>query len=176
MLHMLRAFRCLPVYGGLWLVLALGGVGCADTAAIEDLRAGGRTFHDYLYTGYRDLALYEARDMYDRADGEYFALKAREAFGGGYVEPTLLAERRLSAPARQDLESARADLMQLLQGMMGMPEAWEGLARAQTSFDCWVEEQEEGHQPAHIDSCRHAFETAMAGLGRLRTSAEPAPR
>lgn len=162
---MRRSFKDLPVF--LWLALAVLGAGCAQTAAIEDVRAGGRTFHDYLYTGYRDLAMYEARSMYDRADGEYFALKAREAFGGGYVEPTLLAERRLSPDARRDLGRARFDLMHGLHGLMGTPEAWESLARAQTTFDCWVEEQEEGRQPVHIESCRRAFEAAMAGLERF---------
>ena len=30
-------------------------------------------------------------------------------------------------------------------------------ARAQLSFDCWMQEQEEGHQPNNIADCRNAF-------------------
>ncbi len=149
-----------------WLGLVTGLGACANIAAIEDVRAGGKTFHDYLYAGYRDLALYEARAMYDITDSEYFALKARAAFGGGYVEPTLLNERSLAPFARADLDRARFDLMHALQGRMGTPEFWKDLARAQVSFDCWVEEQEEVRQPESIAACRRDFEETLKRLNR----------
>ena len=104
--------------------------------------------------------------MYDITDSEYFALKARAAFGGGYVEPTLLNERSLSSSARADLDRARFDLMHALQGRMEMPESWKDLARAQVSFDCWVEEQEEGRQTESIAACRRDFEETLKRLNR----------
>ncbi|MGY9063554.1 MAG: OmpA family protein, partial [Rhodospirillales bacterium] len=38
-------------------------------------------------------------------------------------------------------------------------------ARAQAMFDCWMQEQEEAHQPAEIAACRAEFEKAYALLG-----------
>ncbi|MCB9979285.1 MAG: hypothetical protein H6862_06765 [Rhodospirillales bacterium] len=141
-----------------------GLAGCTNLSTIETVRAAGKTFHDELYANYRELALYEGRQAYDFADSEYFAAKARMAFGGGYVEPTLLNERDLPDFSRPTLEKARFDLMRELQGRMGDPESWKNLASAQVSFDCWVEEQEENRQPDRISFCRNRFETAMAVL------------
>src|SRR3546814_7413405 len=45
-------------------------------------------------------------------------------------------------------------------------------AHAQGSFDCWVEQQEENHQPDDIAACRGEFLEAMA---ELEKQPEPAP-
>ena len=37
-------------------------------------------------------------------------------------------------------------------------------ARAQAGFECWLEQQEEGHQAADIAACRKQFETAVAAV------------
>jgi OOP family OmpA-OmpF porin len=37
-------------------------------------------------------------------------------------------------------------------------------ARAQARFDCWVEQQEENHQPDHVAACRDEFLRAMEEL------------
>jgi len=37
------------------------------------------------------------------------------------------------------------------------------------AFDCWMQEQEEGHQPADIADCRAAFDAAMTELDDLAT-------
>ena len=48
------------------------------------------------------------------------------------------------------------------------------LARAQTSFDCWVQEQEENFQPDHIAACRDAFIAAMGDVDKM-IAVKPAP-
>ena len=50
-------------------------------------------------------------------------------------------------------------------------------ARAQTMFDCWMEEQEENHQPKDIAACRKDFEAAMAAVDAAMKPkmAKPAP-
>ena len=45
-------------------------------------------------------------------------------------------------------------------------------ARAQVMFDCWMQEQEENFQPAHIAACRDGFTDAM---GIVEAALKPAP-
>ena len=37
-----------------------------------------------------------------------------------------------------------------------------GVARAQATYDCWIEQATENFQPKHIAACRDAFYAAMA--------------
>ena len=48
-------------------------------------------------------------------------------------------------------------------------------ARAQASFDCWMQEQEENFQPADIKWCKDRFNAAMAQLGTPAPAAAPKP-
>lgn len=165
-------FRCFSVSAVCLFAGILGA--CTNLSGIESVRACCKSFHDDLYSGYKSLALYEGRQMYDFADSEYFAAKAKLAFGGGYVEPTLLNERDFSVPVQQTLEKARAELMRNLHGRMGDPESWHRLATAQVAFDCWVEEQEENRQPDRIAFCRNGFESAIRAMNGEATG-KPAP-
>ncbi len=45
-------------------------------------------------------------------------------------------------------------------------------AKAQGQFDCWIEQQEENHQPAHIAACREGF---YGALGRIEAGVAPEP-
>lgn len=48
-------------------------------------------------------------------------------------------------------------------------------AKAQGQFDCWIEQQEENHQPAHIAACREGFYGALGRIeaGEPELVAEP---
>lgn len=166
--------------GAVALLLA----GCGTPASIDRV-AGMATADDpflqHLHAGYVDLARKEAA-YYDRIDAAAFRDRAEMAAEGVAVEPWDPAGWRIdSAEQTELLVNERANLMAELEAgdRVERPEA---AARAQTSFDCWVEEVEEGpvhpgpiasHQEAEIASCRDAFQVAMEEL--LYVEPEPEP-
>lgn len=127
-------------------------------------------FNAALHRDYTALAGAE-RGRYDWCDTAFFLDKASAAAAGETVLPTEVASRNLAASVVDGATVARADLMAVLEGnaRTSKPTA---AARAQAGFDCWVEELEEGHQPAAIAACRAMFDDAMA---ELKAVPEPAP-
>jgi OOP family OmpA-OmpF porin len=69
------------------------------------------------------------------------------------------------------LESARARLVGLLD-RTARRKAPQKAAYAQGRLDCWLEQQEENHQPTHIADCRAEFEQAIA---ELEAAMQPEP-
>src|SRR5262245_17375727 len=139
--------------------------GCASD--IEKMRTveatGGNAFTQALTEQYRQITIFEADEMYDWPDAGYFARKGLAAAGGEVVLPEELGNWDLPEDHVQELTDARARLMAALDA--GARESNpEVAARAQGRFDCWVEQQEENHQPDHIAACRDEFLAAMAEL------------
>ena len=148
-------------------------VGC--TSDIEQIRnttqGTGSAFTQALTTEYRDFALFEADEMYDWPDASYFARKGLAAANGEVVLPEELDDWDLPADKIDEMSAARSKLIGLLdQG--ARDSAPEVAARAQAKFDCWVEQQEENHQPDHIAACRDDF---FAALAELEQAMMPAP-
>jgi OOP family OmpA-OmpF porin len=145
---------------------------------MDDARAmqpGGADFDGYLAREYRDFFLFEADEMYDWIDADYFAGKALRAQAQDNVQP--------EDPADWDIDEAH--MPELVEGRRGLMDAFtrggkekapEAAAIAQAKYDCWVEQQEEGHQPTHIAACRDDFRAALATLDDAMQVAEPAPQ
>lgn len=161
----------LKVLGALAAVAML--VGCtSDIDQIRNTTGGtGSAFTQALTSEYRDFALFEADEMYDWPDASYFARKGLAASNGEVVLPEELDNWDLPANRLDEMSAARQKLVGLLdQG--GRDRAPEIAARAQAKFDCWVEQQEENHQPDHIAACRDEF---FAALAELEQALAPAP-
>ena len=168
--------------GAMALLLA----GCGTPASIDRV-AGMATADDpflqHLHAGYVDLARKEAA-YYDWVDASTFRDRAETVAQGVAVEPWDPTGWRIDSAETMDLLlSERANLMaELAAGdRVERPEA---AARAQTSFDCWIEEAEEGpvhpgpiasHQETEIASCRDAFYAAMEELLYVEPEPEPVP-
>ena len=145
--------------------LTAGLTGCASN--IEQLRnttpSGGTAFTQALASEYRDFTLFEADEMYDWPDADYFARKGLAAAGGEVVLPEDLANWDLPQSHVGELSDARSRLISVLDG--GARDSNPTVAaRAQAKFDCWVEQQEENHQADHIAACRDEFLAAMEEL------------
>ena len=112
---------------------------------------------------YTELAKFEGNEMADWSDAVHYSRKALAAADGQDVQPEVLGTRRLAPEFRSELEAARSRLLTALNGN-GRTTRPDLAAFAQTRFDCWVEQQEEGHQPDHIAECRDAFFEAMEEL------------
>ena len=174
-------------YGLLGSLLLAGFVlllisGCTGQFPIEDRYETAKTtapdgseFNRHLYVGYLALAAAE-REEFDWSDSSHFAEKALAAAGDQQVSPDAIYDRRLPPEAVSDLTQAR----RLLTGSLekgARDRAPSDAALAQTSFDCWMQEQEEDHQPGDIGACQVGFYTALAAVQRkigLPVTAAPA--
>jgi OOP family OmpA-OmpF porin len=141
----------------------LAGCAYSGVKELSRLNTSGDDFSAFLATEYKHYAMFEANEMADWKDAEYFAQKGLAAANGQNVMPSELAERQIPEFAIEDLASAREKLMSALQ-TLDTPDNYANLAKAQTSFDCWMEQQEENIQPNHIADCRVQFQKAMEDL------------
>lgn len=124
----------------------------------------GDDFNRYLHSGYLKLAEAE-RAEYDWLDSASFADKSLAAAEGQEVGPDALYDRSVPASKRDELVQARKKLTTAISAG-GRTRAPEDSALAQTSFDCWIQEQEENHQSRDIDACRSDFYAALGAVDR----------
>ncbi len=82
--------------------------------------------------------------------------------------PDRVEFRDLGAGDVDELAAARARLMAAL-AQTGRKKAPVQAARAQTSFDCWLEMVEDEDPPEQIETCKGAFEEAMADVEQALT-------
>ena len=168
----MRRFR---IFGALLVFSVLSAcTGFGVGYDIENMRAAeakGDAFTRKLTEEYRQITLFEADEMYDWGDAGYFARKGLRAADGEVVYPEPIDARNLPADHVGELTSARADLVGLLDA--NARTRFPDLAgHAQGGFDCWIEQQEENHQPDHIAACRKQFYDTIEAL---KVAMAPAP-
>ena len=155
------------------LVAMLGACGGVELEGVSGLDPQGSEFNQQLYAGYIELSANELGEN-DYRDSDYFASKAAVAARGDDVRPTALEERMIPADKIEELAKARNRLMAMLLGS-GKGKAPISAAHAQLSFDCWAQEQEEGHQPDDIAECRNAFYGSVVAAEVAMRPAPPPP-
>ena len=144
-----------------------------ELGEVQNVEPQGSAFAQQLYAGYVKLSSDELGE-FDYRDSDGFAMKATAAAKGDEVMPSALDARRLSAESGEELSRARDRLVAMLDG--GRAKVPEMAAHAQVMFDCWMQEQEEGHQPDDISGCRNAFYNAVIGAEvALRPPPPPPP-
>lgn len=143
-----------------------------DVDQARSIPVQGGAFNQALHAEYITLAADERAEA-DWRDTAYFLDKARAAAGGEMVAPTALDERDLDARFLGDGQVMRTALMSSLPaGRTALPKA---AAQAQAGFDCWMQEAEEGHQPADIAACKEGYALAMAAMKQVMVKPAPAP-
>ena len=153
--HVRRCVRFAPA-------LALLAAACAsypDIAEIDELKnrdEGKPFFGELLALQYEQLAITEADYRGNSAAARFYADKGNLAAQGQTVDP----EGPTSAPGVQD---AHLQLISFLDEEMALI-APAMLARAQTSYDCWVEESRQGDSETNLAECRDSFSQAAAAL------------
>lgn len=140
---------------------------CANPYKIEDAKAvapQGPGFSDSLAKNYSDFTRFEADEMYDWPDADHFAEKTLVAANGQQVAPEDPNDWDIDNPEwMADLQAARTALLAAYAD--GAREKHPVIAAsAQSNYDCWVEQSEEGWQLDHIAECREGFMTAMDRL------------
>lgn len=156
--------------------LALGA--CTSAREVNEaasLKPTGAGLGQSLHKEYVALAQSELSQG-DQRSAKHYALKAQDAAAGKAVAPDAVASRRIGAPEDKTLTDARGRLVSALGGAEAAKKP-ETAAKAQSMFDCWMEQQEEGWQYDHIAACRKGFDTAMAALAPEKTAAAaPGPQ
>ncbi|WP_025900005.1 OmpA family protein [Sneathiella glossodoripedis] len=158
------------VFGAASVTLAACG---GKLGEAEMMTASGSAFSQALYNDYITLSRGEYGEG-DYTDADRFAVKAMSAARGNDVAPYNPGEWKIPEDRVPVLTGAYNRLVAALNGT-AKDKATVQLARAQTSFDCWVQEQEENFQPDHIAACRDAFVAAMADVDKMTMVAKPAP-
>lgn len=134
----------------------------------EMMGPSGTEFQKGLYEGYLALSRSEFSEG-DYKDSDVFASRAMAVADGEFVGPELIGSRNLPADKVDVMTAARERLMAAM-GAGGAAKAPGHAARAQTMFDCWMQEQEENFQPPDIERCRADFFDA---LGKLEAAVAP---
>ena len=146
-----------------------------DVEAIQDQTISEQqtypatTFNEYLAEEYKEFATFEAYEMYDWVDAEYFAEKAIAADNGEFVGPEYVSNWDIPPEHEAELRSAWDELI-LAFAHGAKQTAPSEAATAQAKYDCWMEQQEEDHQPVHIAACKHEF---VAALSDLKSAMQP---
>ena len=156
------------------LAAVLGACHGMELEGVKDLEPQGSEFNQQLFAGYVELSARE-RAEYDFRDSDRFALRAAAAARGDDVRPTTVDERLVAADKQEELSKARGRLMAALFGS-AKGKAPAIAASAQISYECWLQEQEEGHQPDDIADCRNAFYgQVIAAEVAIRPAPPPPP-
>jgi len=172
----MRRIRLLASFLALAVLSGCAGFGAGFGAGydVENLRgaeATGDAFTRQLTAEYRQIALFEADEMYDWRDAGRFARKGLRAADGEVVPPESIEDWDLPEDYVGELTAARAELVGLLDASARTKHPTLA-GTAQGRFDCWIEQQEENHQPDHIAACRNKF---YETLEALKTAMEPKP-
>lgn len=171
----MKRFQKLAAAGG--LAVALSACGIVDNhAELRALTLPDDRFAGTLAAELKTFAVTELDDMRDLIDGMHFGEKAKRAAAGDAVEPERIEDWRLPKPAARQLSDGRARLMAVLGGGARQLEPVTA-AVAIARFDCWIEQQEENWQWAHIAACRDGFFAKLAELeGDIILPAGGAPK
>ncbi|MCI5060229.1 MAG: hypothetical protein MRY79_04065 [Alphaproteobacteria bacterium] len=117
-------------------------------------------FSEHLAREYTRLALSE-QEAYDYRAAKYYTAKAKSLRSGKMVAPAMMkADDIKDQGILSELQEARKQLVGAMHHY-NIPENRGSLARAQSHFDCWVDQAAEGKEDSQ---CRSVFETSMAAL------------
>ncbi|MEQ8494774.1 MAG: OmpA family protein [Gammaproteobacteria bacterium] len=138
-------------------------------------RAQAGDFTDALARAYEQLAELERRQG-DSRDADVYMARAQAARRGEAPPPEAVAARVpfLDEVHVSALSGARERLVSAL-AAGAREKAAQPAARAQSSYDCWLEQASEDLQPDHIAACRQAFDTAMAAVDDALAAPPPEP-
>jgi outer membrane protein OmpA-like peptidoglycan-associated protein len=154
-------------------VALLGACSHMNIPGVRAMADQGDAFDAALHQNYADLAQAEF-DEADWQDARYFTDRSKMAAAGVDKGPQPLAERNIPATNVSELTVARADLVAALDAG-AKTQSPEAAAKAQSSFDCWMQEQEENIQPKDISDCRTAFYEAMKVIAPEMKKADAKP-
>ncbi len=139
--------------------------GCSGEAIerFESTQATGDPFTQRLAAEYRRTVAFEAGEMYDWTDAAYFARKGTQVAAGERLPPEAIEDWAIPDALVEEMSVAHGRLAKVLDDGAREVDP-DAAAVAQAKFDCWIEQQEENHQPEHIAACRDDFLVALTAI------------
>ncbi|MGF1476949.1 MAG: OmpA family protein [Geminicoccaceae bacterium] len=131
-----------------------------DLDAAHKMAPHGPAFSQGLRVEYLQLSDAE-NSSFDFRDYRHFARKAVASASAQNVLPDAVNSRNIDEPFVLELQQAYFRLNDALEETARKKAPLQS-AKAQASFDCWLEQQEENAQPDDIAACKDSFLTAMA--------------
>lgn len=133
-------------------------------------------FSQVLSREYSAFTKFERGPMNDLRSAPIFDKKSADAAANQNPMPEAISAWPLATTYNAELSAARQRLVTALDAGARTRSA-ENAALAQFNFDCWLEQQTEDFQPAHIAECKNGFLQAMSKVeADLRpVAAAPAP-
>jgi OmpA-OmpF porin, OOP family len=156
--------------------IVLAAYAARPQAQANEPQPGVRDFNQALARDYQALAQIEDRSG-DHRDAQTYAKRATAAAAGEPTAPDQVELRRafLKEKYVPELSAARQRLVAAL-GSAGRDNAPTTAARAQTTYDCWLEQSSEDLQPDDIEACKQAFLVAISEVeNTLVQAAVPPP-
>lgn len=139
-------------------------VGDWDVEEVKNLPQPEGEFERALFVEYVRLGAAERAEA-DWNDTTFFLNRARRLSQGRYKGPANIGDRDMPADALAEFTDARRRLVIVLSGSRIWKQPIEA-AKAQASFDCWLQEREENFQDDDISNCRTVF---LAVMDKLET-------
>lgn len=135
-----------------------------DLQKLEIYHPAGGAFSTNLATGYKDFALWLEHEKNDDEDARHFAHKGLFAAKARLVQPEPPENWDIPKSALVQKFNERSRLMRILDagGRVMYPEI---AAKAQLSYDCWLEERESKTTKKYKSGqCFEDYQNAMASL------------
>lgn len=149
------------------IAVLLSACGSNNVAELNNTSFDRSTFAGAIAEDYLQFANFEANEMVDWQDAGHFADKALRI-----LKDTSAAQREQAADWNID-ERFQADLkaaarrLDIATSVLSFQEGGTELAKAISSYDCWIEQAEEGWQQDHIAECQSAFSEALVALENI---------
>ena len=148
----------------LGLITALTACGAYDVTELKEKTIDTTSYSGAVAEEYRKFVTSEADQMMDWQDAGYFAAKALKVLDDPIAaQPENYKNWNIDQQFVDDLEVAQGRL-RIAMRLISPEEGAVNLAKAITSFDCWVEQAEEGWQIDHIAACQTSFNDALGEL------------
>lgn len=177
---MLKKYKVRSVVLACLSALVLSACANAKTEQLSMAPATGDRYRDALADNYAIKARFEENQMRDYTSAAFYADKGLRAINGEEIKPEQPENWGVwSEDVLRDLKGARQHLLNHI--AIGAAQRHPIItARAMVSYDCWVEQKDEGFQPNHIAACRNDFLLNMAKLDSHQTvpvaMEKPAPK
>lgn len=133
-----------------------------DHIDVANMTPSGSAFQAALHQEYSALSTVEY-DEGDWHDGYGFQKKARASADGQEVGPELPWDWDVPDDTYEELHDAW-DAIGYWRRMGAAERVPALMAKAQASYDCWIQEQEENYQSSDIAACRDAYYGAIADI------------
>lgn len=143
-------------------VLWIGGCSTSPKASLAPAQNSPQ-FSSVLHREYLKLA-HKQSDLYSKdIDTHHFSIKASQAMAEGGAQPEYPGDWNLPDSEISEMNDYRERLMVAFEngGSKVSPRL---AAEAQVSFDCWIEEVEEGKSLGHKEKCKSAFINKIQAL------------